>query len=408
MLRPEAVPVIARRSTNLVRRDLNAPPALVFGDDDALTALGLVDRLLKKLRSVLRDHVPGAGMGKDCMRVAVLVAAALGAVLVVGAGLAWNEGWLREGVVSDAVVPAQAQAGPTNDLDVTVRFDLAIRRHDAAEVAKLLASGADPDSVDASGETLLNKAVLFGTPEIVGIMLDAGADPDLPGPNGLGPLAIAALAGRHESLERLMEASGAGAGASRPEVSSPVLPSANQPPPSGAARAAPSALPQPSPAARGAPAPAASVSPVPSPPPATDGATGGSATTAARGPALATGRSAVATDPADANVLGGRPGSVPTAWIVAVQRRLGELGFYKGAADGVAGPQTANAITSYQAVAGVPQDGLVSQDLMLRIGAKVDGQPRPPGALPPVSAPSARPLSPADVRGDQPAARPDG
>jgi peptidoglycan hydrolase-like protein with peptidoglycan-binding domain len=53
----------------------------------------------------------------------------------------------------------------------------------------------------------------------------------------------------------------------------------------------------------------------------------------------------------------------------AVQAQLIRLGYLRGAADGVAGPQTASAISQYESVSGLPVDGFPSPPLLARLQA---------------------------------------
>jgi len=56
--------------------------------------------------------------------------------------------------------------------------------------------------------------------------------------------------------------------------------------------------------------------------------------------------------------------------VAAVQRRLGELGYYHGAVDGVIGPQTRGAIAAFEGRNGLVVDGRISRPLLdtLRLG----------------------------------------
>ncbi len=56
--------------------------------------------------------------------------------------------------------------------------------------------------------------------------------------------------------------------------------------------------------------------------------------------------------------------------VAAVQRRLGELGYYHGAVDGVVGPQTRGAIAAFEGRNGLVVDGRISRPLLdtLRLG----------------------------------------
>jgi hypothetical protein len=53
----------------------------------------------------------------------------------------------------------------------------------------------------------------------------------------------------------------------------------------------------------------------------------------------------------------------------AVQTQLMRLGYMRGPADGVAGPQTASAISQFQGVSGLPVDGMPSPPLLARLQA---------------------------------------
>jgi hypothetical protein len=56
--------------------------------------------------------------------------------------------------------------------------------------------------------------------------------------------------------------------------------------------------------------------------------------------------------------------------VAAVQRRLGELGYYHGVIDGVVGPQTRGAIAAFESRNGLAVDGTISRPLLntLRLG----------------------------------------
>ena len=57
-----------------------------------------------------------------------------------------------------------------------------------------------------------------------------------------------------------------------------------------------------------------------------------------------------------------------TATVAAVQRRLGELGYYHGVVDGVIGPQTRGAIAAFEGNHGMIVDGAITTRLLDRIG----------------------------------------
>ena len=54
--------------------------------------------------------------------------------------------------------------------------------------------------------------------------------------------------------------------------------------------------------------------------------------------------------------------------VSAVQRRLGELGYYHGVLDGVMGPRTRAAIAAYEGRHGLAVDGTISTPLLDRLG----------------------------------------
>jgi len=54
--------------------------------------------------------------------------------------------------------------------------------------------------------------------------------------------------------------------------------------------------------------------------------------------------------------------------VAAVQRRLGELGYYHGAVDGVIGPRTRGAIAAFESRNGLVVDARISRPLLSRLG----------------------------------------
>jgi Putative peptidoglycan binding domain len=54
--------------------------------------------------------------------------------------------------------------------------------------------------------------------------------------------------------------------------------------------------------------------------------------------------------------------------VVAVQRRLGQLGYYHGVVDGVIGPQTSGAIAAFESRNGLAVDGTISRPLLDSLG----------------------------------------
>ena len=54
--------------------------------------------------------------------------------------------------------------------------------------------------------------------------------------------------------------------------------------------------------------------------------------------------------------------------VTAVQRRLGQLGYYHGVVDGVIGPQTRGAIAAFESRNGLAVDGTISRPLLNTLG----------------------------------------
>ena len=54
--------------------------------------------------------------------------------------------------------------------------------------------------------------------------------------------------------------------------------------------------------------------------------------------------------------------------VAAVQRRLGQLGYYHGVVDGVIGPQTRSAIAAFESRNGMAVDGTISRPLLDSLG----------------------------------------
>jgi hypothetical protein len=54
--------------------------------------------------------------------------------------------------------------------------------------------------------------------------------------------------------------------------------------------------------------------------------------------------------------------------VAAVQRRLGQLGYYRGVVDGVIGPQTRGAIAAFESRNGLGVDGTISRPLLNTLG----------------------------------------
>jgi N-acetylmuramoyl-L-alanine amidase len=54
--------------------------------------------------------------------------------------------------------------------------------------------------------------------------------------------------------------------------------------------------------------------------------------------------------------------------VAAVQRRLGELGYYHGVVDGIMGSRTRAAIAAYESTHGLVVDGMITPRLLDRMG----------------------------------------
>jgi hypothetical protein len=54
--------------------------------------------------------------------------------------------------------------------------------------------------------------------------------------------------------------------------------------------------------------------------------------------------------------------------VAAVQRRLGQLGYYRGVVDGAIGPQTRGAIAAFESRNGLAVDGTISRPLLDTLG----------------------------------------
>ena len=82
----------------------------------------------------------------------------------------------------------------------------AIEKHDAAAVRKLIEQGANVDELEPSGDAPLVMAAYLGHAEIVGLLLDAGADVKAVDP-GMKATALhaASYAGRTEAAKLLVE-----------------------------------------------------------------------------------------------------------------------------------------------------------------------------------------------------------
>ena len=82
----------------------------------------------------------------------------------------------------------------------------AVRQGDAATLGRLIAAGADVDSLDRHGQTALMLAARDGHTEAVRILVEAGATLDHTAKYHLSALMLAVINDRHTSVELLVAA----------------------------------------------------------------------------------------------------------------------------------------------------------------------------------------------------------
>ncbi len=103
---------------------------------------------------------------------------------------------------SDLAAVAQLKA---DGGDMDAAFVAAVRLRDRAAMETLLAAGASPNALDGEGSAL-NHAVSCNDLELVRLLLDSGADIDMPGDvMGESPLMYAAFLGRTQMVAYLLE-----------------------------------------------------------------------------------------------------------------------------------------------------------------------------------------------------------
>ncbi len=105
-----------------------------------------------------------------------------------------------------AVLLCSGVASAAPPLDAVRRLDVplveAVRQGDANAVRALLESGADVDATTPDGATALLWAVHTDQPELVGLLLAAGADVEISNRYGMGPASQAAENGNAAILGR--------------------------------------------------------------------------------------------------------------------------------------------------------------------------------------------------------------
>ena len=113
------------------------------------------------------------------------------------------------------LLTVQSFAARGADQSLDAALSAAVRSGDSSEVARLLTDGADADA--GAGLPPLIVAAARGDVDIAGLLLDAGADPDVEaGQNSA--LIVALTRGRLDVAQRLVEA---GADVNRPEAVEP-------------------------------------------------------------------------------------------------------------------------------------------------------------------------------------------
>jgi peptidoglycan hydrolase-like protein with peptidoglycan-binding domain len=83
--------------------------------------------------------------------------------------------------------------------------------------------------------------------------------------------------------------------------------------------------------------------------------------------------------------------------VVAVQRRLKEMGYLSGAVDGIFGPGTARAVRAFQTNQGLPQDGIVAGETQTRLLAEMSVPRRAEQHVAPTASTTAHPSVDLDV-----------
>lgn len=94
-------------------------------------------------------------------------------------------------------------ASPNPEHDLACLLSRAIREEHKADIARLLAAGADPDGRDQMGICPLHHA--YAQPETIGLLLAAGADPNVIFKHS-SPLYPATVKGQFEVMDLLMSA----------------------------------------------------------------------------------------------------------------------------------------------------------------------------------------------------------
>ena len=112
------------------------------------------------------------------------------------------------GLVEAPQLPAISISEPQAALDD--QLIEAIKEKDVAAAERLLQAGAGADTVDTLGNPALYYAIIAmeagGSIDMVAMLLNNGADPDVLDSNGKAPLALAAKNGHLEVVQLLLDA----------------------------------------------------------------------------------------------------------------------------------------------------------------------------------------------------------
>lgn len=150
-------------------------------------------------------HVAALAGDGECVRILLEAGVELEAVDYAGDTplLLAGVGGDGDGRITAMLLAAGAKAGAKNNQGLTGLHARSQTRPGIGAVKALLAAGADVNGGEEDADRPLHSALRAGDVELVRLLLDGGADPDLPGRDGLVPLC---LCGTVEMLELLLAA----------------------------------------------------------------------------------------------------------------------------------------------------------------------------------------------------------
>src|SRR5439155_10538268 len=121
----------------------------------------------------------------------------------------WRSGWRRAAPLRELdFMPEHRQPDKpvmSTAQDLMNRLIACARDGDTAGVASLVEEGLDPNQADCQGATPLSAAMRWDRPDIVRLLLDAGADPNMACRRGDPPV----MRARSGSVARLLLDAGA-------------------------------------------------------------------------------------------------------------------------------------------------------------------------------------------------------